>query len=225
MKKIHTLSLGLFAVLALCAFAAPSALAVSRLLANGAIINEDLPITVGGELLLKSSLGFQVLCSGIFDGLIEPEGILGFINEVLTLEKTLVAFTANDLVGPKEGDKLNCTPVGCENASVLVVALNLPWHIEVELEGTNYFLDFLEEGSPGYNIECKFLGITSKVFCDGLVRAELLTNAEGDATAWFNEATAGETSCSDGTKGKLQSEGEEPPLVDETGALITFSEA
>lgn len=242
MKKLSAIGLALGVVCVMCTVVVPSALAVSKLLANGSAITEDLEVSISGSLILKDNNplvgNVEILCEGIFDGLIEPgtEGVLGFVNAVLMANGELLEESAADLEATRTGgDDIECTPITVCNNPTLVVAINLPWHLEVELAGGVYFFNFLELNeaglSAGYSISCKTIFGTSTVFCDGLVRAEILEDASGNANTEFNPATSGKTLCSDGTEGTVESAPletggpKEEPIVDtKDGALISLSE-
>jgi hypothetical protein len=176
MRKIYLIGLALFAVFAFSAVAASSAFAVSKILWNGAEITALLNIEIEGALLLGDlgRLG-SIVCEGIFDGMLEAGGELGFIEELLTLTKELLA-------GIEGGDKLECSgPLGvtCE-----VEVLEMPWHVEIVLDGSVYLVDFLEEAGkiPTYHIRCP--GV-SEDLCTGLSSARLNNTAEG-LLGYFN---------------------------------------
>lgn len=213
MRKIHALGLAFVAMFAFSAFTATSAFAVSKVLFNNAEIVALLNVEVTGELLLLDTNAAgepDILCSGIFDGMIEAGGTLGFIEELLTLAKELLA-------GAGGGDLIECTDDknACLNP-VDVEVLNMPWHIEVLLDaGGQYLAHFLngaeEAGKqPTYHIDCETVPFDLLVedLCEGLSSARLVNSAEG-LLGYFNRLALTEafgaaselTSCSVGGAG------------------------
>jgi hypothetical protein len=243
-KKIHVIWFALLAIFAFGAFSATSALAVPEILANGAKIaaGVDLHLELEGELLLSDVNAPAILdveCSGIFDGLVEAPGTLIFINEVLMLDKTLLAASGEgvlNLAGTEinTGDDVECI----EKANlcippVLVVALNLPWHVEIELTEPpdTYRANFLEEAGhePEYYVDCKFRelgGVLVEDVCDGLVEARLENDAlSGDLLAAFEEGFGPNGSCALGGagSGRLLSLTDSQVTDPDDGAFITVS--
>jgi hypothetical protein len=243
-KKIHVIWFALLAVFAFGAFSATSALAVPEILANGAKIaaGVDLNLELEGELLLSDVSAPSILdveCSGIFGGLVEAPGTLIFINEVLMLDKTLLA-AANEGVLNLGGTEINTgDDVECiEKANlcippVLVVALNLPWDVDIELTEPpdTYRANFLEEAGkqPEYYVDCKFTelgGILVEDVCDGLVEARLENDPiTGDLLAAFEEGFGLNGSCALGGagSGRLLSLTDSQVTDPDDGALITVS--
>ena len=98
MRKFNVIGLALFAAFAFSAFAASSAFAEVHLwLISGADVLTLTLVQIEGELLLsdtKTAFGeVDVLCSGILDGTVGPEGE-DEITEVLTLGGVLVTLAA-----------------------------------------------------------------------------------------------------------------------------------
>jgi len=223
MRKLHVLALALVAVFAFAAISATSALAASELLGNAATISE-LAAQITGSLLLEDTKATgkpDVLCEGIFDVLL-VNGTLTFIEQVLMSNGELLAATVNNLEKAVEGDDIECTDDSsiC-SAPVLVVAVNLPWHVELELISELYKLHFLsgseEAGKePGYVVDCNsLLGLVEDI-CEGLVFAEMVAEA-GGVEAKFNSIE--EASCSQGGAKAADIVG--TGLIEETG--VTFS--
>jgi hypothetical protein len=195
MRKIHVLGVALFAALALSAVASSSAFAVSKVLLNNAEITTKIPFSVesdAGNLLLEDMGATgkpDILCSGFFDGTIEPGGVLAFLEGVLTL------------TGENKANSISCVSDNgtCEGA-VIVTALNLPWHLEVVLATIggveHYLLHFLsgtEEANkmPAYSVDCLVFGLLFEDVCQGLTFADLTENStEGDLLGVFSENTA-----------------------------------
>jgi len=231
MRKFYGLALALLSVFAVGAYVASAAFAESQILANGNVIlaSENLEFTLKGELLLEDSGAPgkpDVLCTGAFDGLFES-GTLAFINEVLDTAGELLVASINDLLGLVEGDDVECTDMaGTCMGTVLVVALHLPWHLEIELLTADteepFMFDFLNEAGkePAYAIDCiTLLGLVEDV-CDGLVEAYLLDLGAGDVTAGFLPILQGD--CTLGGVGKGVLEGES--LIEDGNTLFSLSE-
>jgi hypothetical protein len=228
MRKHYGLALALLSVFAVSGYVASAAFAEDEILANGMSISANLPFELKGELLLEDSGAPgkpDVLCTGTFDGLFESS-TLAFINEVLDSNGELLAATLNDLSVPVAGDDVECTDMsGTCSGVVLVVALHLPWHLELELLAGDteepWMLDFLEEAGkePAYAIDCNsLLGLVEDV-CDKLVYAFLLDLEAGDVTAGFLPTLQGD--CSLGGVGKGVLEGES--LIEDGTTLFSLS--
>jgi hypothetical protein len=160
MKKSHILGLALFAIFAFGVLTAASAMAaveflLAEWLVNGAPITETLATdSESGEIALEETvLGVKtvVLCSGIFDGTIGPNGVdeitaLLDLTGTITVPRTL------------EGSGLACTNSGnCPEP--LVWAVGLPYKTQAELmvEGTEtWFVDLFTNATKeiGYHVEC-----------------------------------------------------------------------
>lgn len=224
MRKLRIISFALFAILAVGAYMTSSAFAVSELLANGATISGDLPISITGTLLLEDEGAPgkpDIVCQGIFDGLFES-GTLGFINEVLMSNGELLEATIKDLTATVSGDDIECTSAnGTCSGTVLVVALHLPWHLELELLADgSWMLDFLEEAGkePAYALDCSTIfGLVEDV-CDGLVYATLDQNGVGDVLALFAVTKEGNCTLGGTASGALSGEG----LIVDTADGATF---
>jgi hypothetical protein len=193
MRKFYGLMLALLSVSVVGAHMASVAFAESEWLVNGAVISaaEDLHFTLKGEVLLEDTGAPgkpDILCTGALDGLFES-GTLAFINEVLDSSGELLAATIKDLSSTVEGDDVECTDMsGTCSGVVLLVALHLPTHVELELlvgdAEEPYMADALEEAGkePAYAIDCNsLLGLVEDV-CDGLATAFLLDLGAGDVT-------------------------------------------
>lgn len=229
MKKLYTFGLALAAVFAFGAFVVVPAFAVSQILAGspGVPITAMLELQTTGEIILHNlTNGAEVLCSGTFDGLVEPGGVQGAINEVLMLDGTLLAENTPNLAGTSvAGDDIECIKVKvCENEPVLVVAWNLPWSTEIILVGTEYRLKFTSE--VGYTVECTVLFSKVVLRCSVTnAEAPLLLDANGDLAGEFDEAIGPEASCSDGSTGAVLSDAADN-LIEEVPnkELLTLSD-
>jgi hypothetical protein len=160
MKKSHILGLALFAVFAFGVLAAASAMAaveflLAEWLVNGSPIMETLAVDgESSEIALEETvLGVKtvVLCSGIADGTIGPNGA-GEVTALLDLTGTIT------IPRTLEGSGLACTNSGnCPEP--LVWAVGLPYKIQAELmvEGTEtWFVGLATNAAKelGYHIEC-----------------------------------------------------------------------
>jgi hypothetical protein len=204
MKKLYIVFLALFAVLAFSAVAAGSASAEVTLLAewlfNGAAITALLPVETTGELLLAILvLNLEVvaiLCSGIFDGSVGPNGE-DEVTKVLNLTKEEIG---SNLVGLSLLCKVEvsfnkeCGTVG-ETAELWVD--NLPWHSNLFLMENELILDaFLGTSTtgPGYHVLCPNLKENLCVGPTSTTMTNLATDVEGafDATSEKVPCTTGE---------------------------------
>jgi hypothetical protein len=192
MKKLHLLGVALVAVFAFAALTAASASAVTFLLAEwlvgGLPITADLNVESTGELELEETilgLKITVLCSGILDGTIGPNG-LDVISELLRLDGTTVVSLVG-LVAPA----LLCTNVSnCPSPEVW--AVHLPWGSLVELmeEGTEvFFADLVLNsgaGNPGWEILCSNGTSDECTVTEGV--SEKMNEANGTLVTLFSEA-------------------------------------
>jgi len=227
MRKIHVLGLALFAVFALSAVAASSALAVSKYLLNGAEITSTITTETesNSEGLLLEDMNAtgkpDILCSGFFDGTIAAGGVKDTIEAVLTLTKELL----------QGGHAANSDLIECEAHStctnpVDVEAINLPWATEVVLSGTT-FVDLIFSsgaGTPGYIVDCNtIIGLVEDT-CTGNTGA-ILANATGGVLGEFsesNEAITVPANCTQGgeKQGLLQADG----LTTSASGTLSLSE-
>ena len=115
----------------------------------------------------KTALGASdILCSGIVDGAIGPDG-LGVTSEVLNGAKEVISLTV------LSGTALTCTEqTVCSEP--LVWAVNLPWNMLLELAETDLGAIFVVlvlasgKGNPGFYIECMGLaGLTDECLAEG----------------------------------------------------------
>jgi len=209
MRKIQIVVLGFFAVFAFGAFAATSAFAEeSQILAANEPILVLLAIEIAGEVLLEdmnTAADSKILCSGIFDGMIEPGGTLVYIEHLLTLSGVLLEdpVTLTDLVECEKDPTNNCVaPIDV----IVNLGVNLIWHVEINLdeplsgEGLlAYLADFLnkednelllesaEVVEPEYTVDCvmPIIGLIEDT-CKGLSSARLYMDSLGRLRASFN---------------------------------------
>lgn len=188
----------LFAILALGAMAAASsASAVTFLLAewleNGVGTTETMLVETSGSLELMDNNApvtgglTTVLCEGILDGFIGPNGA-DEITEILT--------TGGGAISTIElsGSGLSCTAVAGTCGSPKVWAVNLPWLTLAELweESTEHgFVDLIEPhtggGNPGWYVECTILGIKGSDTCTTPQGASSLSNEGEGVLGVFSE--------------------------------------
>jgi len=231
MRKFYgLLALALLSVFAVGGYVASAAFAESEILANGNMIlaSEDLLFQILGELLLEDTGATgkpDILCTIILDGLFES-GTLAFINEVLHDTGELLSATINDLSGSVEGDDVECVDMNNVCSSpVLLVAIHLPWHLQLELLAGDteepYMWDLLEETGkePAYAIDCNtILGLIEDV-CDGLLEMYLLDLGMGNVDAGFLPIRQG--NCSQGGVGTNVFEGE--GLIEDGTTMFSLS--
>jgi hypothetical protein len=198
MSNRHTIWSLLAAVFVFGAISVAPALAASKFLLGGSEITSTqigvkiAPLT-GAKFLLEDVGMLQIvdlLCSGTFTGSIEPGGTLvSFLLFLMSNEEAL----AETVLG-KGGYDIECEDAKKVCTSpVLLVALNLVWHMNVELEtllgGERYVLHLLEEveKEPEFYIDCNTaLGLVED-YCKGLTIAELKNEAGAGVVAEFSE--------------------------------------
>jgi hypothetical protein len=180
MKKTHIVAFALFAVCAFSALSVASAFA-GEWLVNGAPLTAPVKAETEGELELKLIEGeatalSAVLCSGILDGTIGPNGT-DEISELLNLEMVAISLTA------LSGTALSCNVFSTSggladcilNTLASVWAVNLPWNTKIELMTNGEVLDIITK-EPGYSVQCETpLGLIEET-CTGNTSA-VLTNA------------------------------------------------
>lgn len=197
LKKIFMLAFAVCAVCALGASAASTAFAEDEFLLNEKAIGELTFIEITGELLIEDTktTGLPaILCSVIFDGMIEPGGKMAWLEALLMLDGKLLRPDGTEgTEGDNEPDMIDC--VGektCEAGEVnLVTLLNLPWRVEVTLDDNNQvFLAAIREEPvkiPTFVLDCAtVLGLIEET-CSGPTSARLDNNVNGDAIASFNQ--------------------------------------
>jgi hypothetical protein len=183
MKKLQLMG-AVFAVLfALGVLGASTALAtvtflLAEWLVNGASISSTQLVDAEGEILIEEELlgvKLDVLCSGIFDGNIGPNGAAE-ATELLSLGGVRVISALEETGGLECINDQNCP-------EPLVWPINLPWLGEVELmvDGTEEF--FAGLGSAGgaaqaaYHIIC--MGSSLSDLCSSSEAIGQLTNEAG----------------------------------------------
>jgi hypothetical protein len=203
MLRIQIIGLAIMAALAMSAVAAGSASAEHIWLLNGKLIAKPVKIHSVGLLLLEDS-GIssieggpvKIHCRGFDAGTVGPNGL--DLIQSITLE----------LLGTK--DLIHCSydkAGGCSGTTALALALHLPWHTSLYLEGTEVRDMIVSSGAgePGWNVTCtNVLGGTTEDEClaplgsTGL--ANILTAAMG-VTATF-DAKSPNANCTIGGAGK-----------------------
>lgn len=194
MKRIYVVGLGLLAIFAFSATAATSAFAASKFLLNGAEISSEITAEIesNANLLLledmKATGTPNLLCSGWLVIDIKPGGTTGMILEVLMLN--LEALLANGTAG-KPGVRVECEDMKktC-SGEPSVTAVNLPWPVELVLEGATFVTLILNKSGteePGYATDCTVLGILVEDTCKGETGAIMTNGTENNVLAEFSE--------------------------------------
>lgn len=222
MRKTHILGLTLFAVLAVSAISAASALADSThlWLVGGTAVTTTLSIASTGELELSdlkaiAGLAATVLCSGILDGTVGATGA-DTITEVLTLTGGATSTT------PLSGTPLLCTNISnCGTPEVW--ALNLPWKTQLELSGSTWIDDITTTNGDllvGWEVLCKATGIADD--CEIALAQPTIENMVGEGVlATFAEENAGECELSKALTGDVHGSG----LITSSEGALSVSEA
>jgi hypothetical protein len=200
MRKIRIVGFGLFAALALCAFAAGPAFAEDEWLVNGAAFAEELPTeTEGTEAILmkyesanSEKVLTEILCSGVFDGTIYGK-TLDKLTDVLNLEMGTIGTLVDTLKTALScevifhgGGLTDCELGSLANVWLVGISLELGEFVTTEtlLNGavtTGMFglANNLNE-AVGYDVECKsLLGVNGSEQCIESQEEVELTN---DAT-------------------------------------------
>jgi hypothetical protein len=201
MRKFHLLWLALVVVAALCAVSAASASAVELVwLVEGVKVEANLRAETEGELELISldkethEILNIILCSGIFVGMIGPNGK----DTVTGLEDLVHKPIGTDLSTGLTGEPLSCTVTfkagaltDCNatapNNIALVWIANVPWTTQLVLMeppevAEEEWLDLFGPGTggePGYEVECTtLLNVKATDLCVGHTSALILMLAE-----------------------------------------------
>jgi hypothetical protein len=181
-KKVQMLGLALLSLCALSALMAASASAVltyelALWLLNGADVTGAVLVDAIGELLLLNLLNLaDLLCSGLFEGTVEPES-LDLVTMVYDL--SLIQNLIEELVG---------TPIECASDNIcdansgLVWPVNLPWLTEVEqdsVDGSFWELTF----GAGWHLDCTVFGILAEELCELVEGENEILNVTGGIEA------------------------------------------
>src|SRR5258705_640262 len=239
MKKILV---GLFAVLALCAFYAASAFAESEWLVNGLAVGVELSAETEGEVTLVKFEGennvvlTKILCSGFGDGTILGKAgtgldILDLVhNEIGTLDPEDTPNNALSCEVTFDAGALADCKVNTL-ASVWLIGVNLglgDWGTGEILLNGGVFTAMASAmnnlgGTIGYKVECEsLLGIKGEESCTEGSGEATLTNAATTPASVLAEATVGplanRESCSLGGahSGSLEGTGNTWALEGET---------
>lgn len=236
MRKIQVLGMALCAVLAFAVVMVSSAFgdATHLWLINGGHITgtQSFASTTEGEILLREDkFGTNILCSGLFVGLLLSEG-KDTIELIEDLEGKNVEGNSNTLSLDCFWDTETGSTGPCEGASlgglVPVFPVNLPWQTELELVGTMW-VDLITNaaGNPGYLVECTVFGIKGDVSCTAN-SGGLVENETGGVLAEFepeNEEVSKKAKC---TTPLGEGEGlvfnETDGLITSTSGTVSISE-
>jgi hypothetical protein len=209
MKK-YQIVMAFIAVFAFSAVAVASASAETTLLAewlfNGAAVTALLSVETSGNLNLSTLVlgidAVEILCEGIFDGSVGPNGEDEITAVLTTPGKEEVSKTA------LSGVFINCTTqagsateeCGKTGALAEVWPLNLPWHTNLFLMESGTFLDSLFAGTgettqPGYEVRCVSGGKAENT-CRGNT-SSTITNGTTDVMGAF-DSTSEKVKCTTG---------------------------
>lgn len=219
MLRIQMMGLAAVAALVMSAVAAGSAFAAHEWLVGGASLASPVKIHSEASLELedaKATLGaVRVSCAGHDAGTVGPNAL--DLVESITLE----------LLGTKT--KIGCTFIknGACNSGVepTAEAVNLPWHTELYLEGTEVRDMITENGTggthlPGWAVTCKTaLGNITDTCTVALGSTGVEQMAEG-VLAKF-EKKSPKANCSNGGTGAGLVEGNDL-LLNPGGSLLSF---
>jgi hypothetical protein len=229
MRKYQALLLALLAVFAVAAVTAGAASAETTLLAEwliaGAQVLTLTSIETTGELLLTTKVlgiaGAAILCSGIFDGTVGPNGE-DEVTELLNLSHELIG---SELVGLS----LKCTvqastvkECGEVGAEAELWTDELPWHTLLVLKepftSTGTFLDWFLNG--GYHVLC-LAGKKLENLCSKTLSSALVTNSAEGALGEFNSESE-LVKCTTG-EGEQSNAGAPSLTTSLTGGLVSAS--
>jgi hypothetical protein len=202
MKKIQIMLLALFAMGAVSAFAASSALATHEWLnLAGAKVTTATEELYDGLFLLHHKLpailgGGSILfhCTGQFHGTVGPAG-KDAITDVLGLSGELNSVHC---------EVLSSTNSICPGGELVTFGMrNLPWNTQLVLSGSETLDEILSSGAgePGYETTCKSI----KVSCLSKETSKWTGNGTTGAEFEFKEAKT--VSCTDGGAGTLLGQG------------------
>jgi len=206
MLRIQMIGLALVAALAMSVVAASSASAAHLWLIGGKLVASPVKIHSKGLLLLtdhnpmgSASLETVIHCKGFDDGFVGPHAL-----------DLVLAITA-ELLGTNP--RITCTfdkAGGCEASTApLALAINLPWHTEIYLEGSTVRDMIVADGAgePGYKVVCKaplFGMITDE--CKAPLGNTGLANVAGGVEGIF-DATSNNTNCKIGAEAVRNGQG------------------
>ena len=194
MLRIQMIGLALVVALAMSAVAAGSASAAHQWLIGGSPIAAATKVHSKGLLLLtdhnplgNASLETILHCKGFDAGTVGP-GVLDLVESITA-----------ELLGTNP--RVTCVfdkAGGCESSPApLALAVHLPWHTALYLEGTEVRDMILPDGAgnPGYKVVCKapLLGMITDE-CTAPLGSTGLANVAGGVEGIF-EAKAQNTNC------------------------------
>jgi hypothetical protein len=194
MLRIQMIGLALGAALAMSVVAASSASAAHLWLIGGKLVASEVKIHATDLFLLTDDTppvggATQIHCKRFDDGTVGPHAL-----------DLVLAITA-ELLGTN--DKVHCTfdkTGGCESGSLLLaLAIGLPWHTELYLEGTevrDHIASSTPGGKIGWKVTCKapLLGIITDECLNGLASV-LVANVAGGVEGTY-DAKSNSAECS-----------------------------
>lgn len=197
MLRIQIIGLALVAACVMSAASVASASAHEWLIGGASIVSPVTVHTLGLLLLTDDSapLGAtEVHCHGSETGTVGP-GALDLIKSI-----TAELLGTNDLIP--------CNLVkagGCKSGTIAkALALNLPWHTELYLDGSGHLRDMITSdgnGEPGWDVTCENIigGKTTDACNAPLGSTGLLTNISGGVTTEF-EGESQKANCKVGSE-------------------------
>jgi hypothetical protein len=209
--NIKILGLALFAVFALSAVTAASALAESEWLWKGLAIPAGQELATDTETVETLTLDVlneaasqinEILCSGLFEGGVLPGGV-DLITDVWTLPPSQQLVEVLEPSPGVEGKSLSCEITsdtgGCETGTTaalvwvdeLSLASGATWETLVELDSGTIFLDHFH--NVAFELLCFLLepaGVDLEALCGGLTSAVLANEAEGVLITFNDESEA-----------------------------------
>lgn len=220
MLRIQMIGLALMAALAMTAVAASSASAAHLWLLGGNLIASPVTIHSHGTLELEDTKAtggaVRVKCTGFDTGTVGPHA-LDLISKI-TLEK----LGTKDLIGCSfAAGKNGACETGTEPTAL---ALNLPWHTELYLEGTevrDMVVSEVAGKNAGWNVRCKaiFVGPIEDDCTVALTSTGLVTDMGLGVLAKFDAKSALAT-CSIGGANSGKVEGID--ILLNPGAQLSF---
>lgn len=182
MLRIQMIGLALVAALAMSVVAASSASAAHLWLIGGKLVASPVKIHSLGLLLLfdKTAPGGESVlhCHGYDDGTVGPHAL-----------DLILAITA-ELLGKNPSIHCNKVKGACESTSlILALAVGLPWHTELYLEGTevrDHITSDTSGGKIGWKVTCKvpLLGTVTDE-CTNTLSSVKVTNVAGGVEGEF----------------------------------------
>jgi hypothetical protein len=202
MLRMQIIGLALVAALVMSAVAVGSASATvlpHEWLINGTLIGSPVKIHSQGLLVLTDDTApggaTSVHCHGFNAGTVGPHAL------------DLISSITKELLGTL--DKIPCNYIkqgACESSPVpLALAVNLPWHTELTLFGSevrDMIMKDVEGGNPGWSVTCKTLLGTVTDTCTSALNSTRVENVSNGVLALFDATSnANPAECKVGAEG------------------------